>query len=159
MENNSEAEANLKAKMVTSPTRMWIKAFDVLLTRMKDSGFDFRRVSATGVSGQQHGSVYWSRVGVDERLDGKQLDPLKSLNEQLDDDCFTFEDSPIWMDSSTDAECREMEKAVRELSDGAETVASITGAKGVLRIHWFSNYLIHFFIHFFIHSLKGGGMP
>ena len=66
-------------------------------------------VKAVSVSGQQHGTVYWSH-GVNDRLGS--LDSTKSLGIQMKG-AFAFEDSPVWMDSSTSAECVEMEEFVR----------------------------------------------
>ena len=104
---------------------MWVQAFDLLLSRMTSAGFPFSSVAAFAVSGQQHGTVYWA-VGADERL--QHLDPSKTLDEELED-CFTLEHSPVWMDSSTAEECREMEDEVKKRS--GESIRSITGAKGV----------------------------
>lgn len=39
--------------------------------------------------------------------------------------CFSVSDSPIWMDSSTTSQCRELEKAV----GGAQHLASVTGSR------------------------------
>ena len=89
---------------------MWIAALDLLLDRMLLSKFPFQRVKAISVSAQQHGTVYWAR-GVDERLE--KLDSTKPWSEQMSG-AFTFEDSPVWMDSSTGVECAEMEEFVRK---------------------------------------------
>lgn len=55
---------------------------------------------------QQHGSVYW-RKGAESVL--KTLDPTKFLFLQLAN-CFSIQDSPVWMDSSTLSYCEAMEK-------------------------------------------------
>src|SRR5688572_3994377 len=39
---------------------MWIEALDLLLSRIKASGFDLGRVAGVSGAGQQHGSVYLS---------------------------------------------------------------------------------------------------
>ena len=109
---------------------MWVKALDLLLTRMRDLGFPFPRVAAVAVSGQQHGSVYWSK-GAEARL--AALDPALTLYDQLREGAFTFAESPIWMDSSTGAECVEMEAAVRKATSTSSSLASITGAKAYER--------------------------
>lgn len=57
---------------------------------------------------QQHGSVYWQK-GAQETL--KKLDPSQFLHEQLSHS-FSVTNSPIWMDSSTTKQCRELEDAV-----------------------------------------------
>ncbi len=43
---------------VTSPVEMWLKALDMLLSRIKDSDVDLGRVAAISGAGQQHGSVF-----------------------------------------------------------------------------------------------------
>ena len=68
------------ALTVTAPSLMWVKAFDLLLERMKSKGFCFQNVACISGTGQQHGSVYW-RSGAKMRL--KNLDPSKCLHEQL----------------------------------------------------------------------------
>ncbi|XP_053569766.1 xylulose kinase isoform X2 [Bombina bombina] len=110
---------------VTSPALMWIKALDIILDRMKSYGFNFFNVKALSGTGQQHGSVYWKK--------GSQglLNNLASnlpLHELLKS-CFSLTDSPIWMDSSTTAECRYLEEAV----GGAQELANITGSRAYER--------------------------
>uniref|UniRef100_A0A5F9C2T5 Xylulose kinase n=1 Tax=Oryctolagus cuniculus TaxID=9986 RepID=A0A5F9C2T5_RABIT len=65
---------------VTSPVLMWVQALDVLLEKMKASGFDFSQVVALSGAGQQHGSVYWKR-GAGRVL--TSLSPALPLHEQL----------------------------------------------------------------------------
>ncbi|XP_056594582.1 xylulose kinase isoform X1 [Triplophysa dalaica] len=110
---------------VTSPVLMWVKALDVLLKKMKDSGFDFSRVRAISGSGQQHGSVYW-RTGAKQTLN--HLDPKQPLNIILQK-CFSVRDSPVWMDSSTSEQCQCLEAAV----GGAQNLADITGSRAYER--------------------------
>lgn len=66
------------------------------------------RLARFVASFQQHGSVYW-RVGSREKL--QTLNPNLSLKNQLKD-CFAIDQSPIWMDSSTSEQCRQLENAV-----------------------------------------------
>lgn len=75
---------------------------------------------------QQHGSVYWSNDA--ERL-LSTLKPEKSLAEQLSPSAFTFQRSPIWQDSSTTQDCRELEDAM----GGPQVVADITGSRAYER--------------------------
>jgi xylulokinase len=42
---------------VYAPVAMWIEALDLILARMKESGFDFSSVKGVSGAGQQHGSV------------------------------------------------------------------------------------------------------
>lgn len=110
---------------VTAPTIMWVKALDLLLERLKLEGLDFSSVAAVSGTGQQHGSVYW-RKGAEDVL--KAVVPEKFLHEQLQG-CFCIRDSPVWMDSSTSAQCRNLEKSV----GGAQVLADITGSRAYER--------------------------
>ena len=75
---------------------------------------------------QQHGSVYWSAEA--ETL-LSTLDPSKGLAEQLAPAAFTFQRCPIWQDSSTTRECKELEDAV----GGPQVLADITGSRAYER--------------------------
>ncbi|KIY53374.1 D-xylulose kinase [Fistulina hepatica ATCC 64428] len=110
---------------VTSPVAMWLEAMDLLMQRMKDTGVDFSRIAAVSGSGQQHGSVYWSHES-DAMLDG--LDPAEPLL-QLCPHAFSKQRCPIWQDSSTTRECRELEHAV----GGPQALADLTGSRGYER--------------------------
>ena len=57
------------------------------------------------------------------------LDPGKPLLDQLVPRAFSILNSPIWQDSSTTQECRELEEAV----GGAQALADITGSRGYER--------------------------
>jgi xylulokinase len=84
-----------------SPPLMWVEALDVLLAQMKRDGVPLGDVLAVSGSGQQHGSVY-----LNNRAAGALTtpSPLKGLVESLRG-VFSRSTSPIWMDSSTSAEC------------------------------------------------------
>lgn len=110
---------------VTSPAMMWVEALDVLLARMKESGCPLERVVAVSGSGQQHGSV-WLAPGAGASLSG--LRPDRALHEQLAG-LFTVSNSPVWMDSSTTRQCRELESAM----GGAQAVADLTGSRAYER--------------------------
>jgi xylulokinase len=74
---------------------------------------------------QQHGSVYWTQEG--ERV-LSSLDAEKSLAPQLDA-AFAQPHAPIWQDSSTRAECDELERLV----GGAQALADLTGSRAYER--------------------------
>ncbi|KAM4689628.1 xylulose kinase [Discoglossus pictus] len=110
---------------VTSPVLMWIKALDLILDRMKSSCLNLSKVKALSGTGQQHGSVYWKR-GARGVLQNLSTDlPLHDILKA----CFSLKDSPIWMDSSTTAECRHLEEAV----GGPQELANITGSRAYER--------------------------
>lgn len=59
------------------------------------------------IKSQQHGSVWWSK-DAEDRL--SKLSSDEFLHTQL---ATAFvADSPVWMDSSTSADCRALEEAV-----------------------------------------------
>ncbi|KAJ3547302.1 hypothetical protein NM688_g5417 [Phlebia brevispora] len=111
---------------VTSPVKMWLEAFDLITEKMKNAGVDLSRIMGISGDGQQHGSVYWSADA--ERL-LSNLDPSKGLAEQLAPAAFTFQRCPIWQDSSTTRECRELEEAI----GGPQVLADITGSRAYER--------------------------
>ena len=140
---------------VTTPSQ----ALDLLLGRMHESGFPFGRVAAVSGSGQQHGSVYWNK-GAGLVLAG--LQPSQSLHQQLQvccahmytavltcysfvfflfQECFSISQSPVWMDSSTGAQCRLLEQAC----GGPLSLARTTGSRA---------YEVS---HSLLHSDSGGG--
>ncbi|KAI0330926.1 D-xylulose kinase [Cubamyces sp. BRFM 1775] len=111
---------------VTSPVRMWLDAYDLIMERMRAAGVDFSRILGISGDGQQHGSVYWSAEA--ERLLAS-LDPAHPLAEQLSPTAFSIQRAPIWQDSSTTRECRELEAAV----GGAQALADLTGSRAYER--------------------------
>jgi len=110
---------------VTAPTVMWVKALDVLLDRLQVCGADLSTVAAVSGSGQQHGTVYWSN-GSEKTL--KTLNPSGFLHTQLAS-CFSVVNSPVWMDSSTTKQCKNIEDAV----GGPQQLADLTGSKAYER--------------------------
>lgn len=109
---------------IFSPTIMWVEALEVLLEKLKPK-INFGKVVAVSGSGQQHGSVYWKK-GSHAVL--SSLDASKSLLSQLKD-AFSTMNSPLWMDSSTTKQCREIENAV----GGALELAKLTGSRAYER--------------------------
>lgn len=120
---------------------MWIEAVDLLLTRIHESeGGKELLARVAAISGaaqvrssppppslvpnpvpQQHASVYWSTSATTIL---SSLDPSQSLASQLSP-AFASPLSPNWQDSSTTAECREMEAA----AGGVEAMAQRTGSR------------------------------
>lgn len=110
---------------VTAPALMWVAALDLLLARLRDEGAPLGQVACISGSGQQHGSV-WLNAGARAALRG--LRPESPLRPQLEH-IFSVADSPVWMDSSTGAECRALESAL----GGAQAVAELTGSRAYER--------------------------
>ncbi|KAL3505016.1 hypothetical protein ACH5RR_034857 [Cinchona calisaya] len=106
---------------IVSPTLMWVEALDLVLQRLKKSNLDFGNIAAISGSGQQHGSVFWKN-GSKATL--SSLDPKKPLLDQLGN-AFSIKESPIWMDSSTTEQCKDIEKAV----GGPMELSKLTGSR------------------------------
>ena len=104
---------------------MWLEALDLLLERMKEGGCSFSEISAVSGSGQQHGSVYLRKCFAQQLA---RLSPRHDLKNQLAS-CLARDSSPIWMDSSTLAECAEITEAV----GGSEQVCAKSGSIAIER--------------------------
>lgn len=86
---------------------MWLAALDQMLAQLADL-VDLSQIRSIGGSGQQHGSVYL-KGSFSERV--AKLDPRQDLVSQLQS-TFSRPTSPIWMDTSTGAQCREIAAAM-----------------------------------------------
>ena len=113
---------NSDPTIVHTPPLLWVDALDKLLAQMKTDGVALNNIKAISGSGQQHGSVYLNK-NTPETL--SNLDATKSLIENLTD-VFSRTTSPIWMDSSTRAECDETCDALGGLQATAEATGSTT---------------------------------
>ncbi len=111
---------------------MWAEALDLLFAEMKKDGGALGKILAVSGSGQQHGSVYLNDRAADALAN---LDPKKSLVKNLAlsrrsgtkaDGVFARPTSPIWMDSSTAAQCAEIRKKLGGIKAAAETTGSDT---------------------------------
>lgn len=101
---------------------MWVKAMDIVLDRLVMQQADLSTVAAISGSGQQHGSLYWSKHGINTL---QNLDSEKFLHAQIDDSAFVVNRTPIWMDATTTKQCLEMEMAV----GGKLNMVELTGSK------------------------------
>ena len=104
---------------------MWADALEAILERVAASGVEVARIAAISGSAQQHGSVYLN--GDAERMLAR-LDPAQSLASQIAP-ILSRRVSPIWLDSSTSAECAEIAAAV----GGPEQLARHTGSRAFER--------------------------
>ncbi len=95
------------AGVVHANPLMWLEALDLIFTRLA-TATDLKRIQCIAGSGQQHGSVYLD-TSFDERLE--KLDPTGDLASQIKP-ALTRATSPIWMDTSTGIECREITAAL-----------------------------------------------
>lgn len=109
---------------VHADPRMWLEALDLLLERLS-SEMDLSAVRLIAGSGQQHGSVYLDNT-FPQRL--ASLDSSSNLSDQLAP-ALTRRTSPIWMDTSTTAECAEITSAM----GGPEEVCRRSGSIAIER--------------------------
>lgn len=105
---------------------LWVAALDLLLDRMRQAGLPLHEVAAIGGSGQQHGSVY-----LNERFFGivATLQTEHALAGQLAP-ALARRTSPIWMDSSTSAECTEISRQAGcdiQAATGSPAIERFTG--------------------------------
>eukprot|EP00756_Hemistasia_phaeocysticola_P001554 Hpha_TRINITY_DN11098_c0_g2::TRINITY_DN11098_c0_g2_i2::g.92655::m.92655/K00854/xylB, XYLB; xylulokinase len=105
---------------VTCPAGLWVEALERGFAGLKAKKAPLDRVVGISGSAQQHGSVYLNK-GTLHVL--QNLDAGRTLLEQLGG-CFTVPECPVWMDSSTTRECKELESAV----GGADALAKVTGS-------------------------------
>ncbi len=105
---------------------LWVAALDLLLKRLQAQGAPLGQVEGIGGSGQQHGSVY-----LNARAESilASLDPSRDLASQLAP-ALSRKTSPIWMDSSTSAECAELTQAIGprlQTDTGSPAIERFTG--------------------------------
>jgi xylulokinase len=113
---------SLAPGVVHAPPLMWAEALDDVIGMLtREENVDWSRLRAISGSAQQHGSVYLTRSARDRLA---HLDPHRPLAEQMRD-VFARPTSPVWMDTSTTAECRQIEQAL----GGWRAVARLTGSR------------------------------
>jgi xylulokinase len=112
------------AVAVSSPL-MWAEALDVMMERLAHSGLDLGRIAAISGSAQQHGSVYLNASA------GARLERLDSTRPLVDSvaPMLSRPVAPVWLDSSTSAECQQIAAAV----GGQRTLATHTGSRAFER--------------------------
>ncbi|HXD72160.1 MAG TPA: FGGY-family carbohydrate kinase [Vicinamibacterales bacterium] len=105
---------NADPSVVHASPMMWAEALDAVLGRVA-ANVDVSRLAAVAGSAQQHGSVYLSAFGTRGPL-------LERIH-------LSRETTPVWMDSSTPLECREIAGAV----GGDDVLAARTGSRAFER--------------------------
>jgi len=115
---------NSDAKLVHANPLLWVAALERLFSKLKQRGFEFAAVRGVSGSGQQHGSVYLN-TRISDAPAWSTSSPLVEQVKPL----LSRATSPIWMDSSTSAECAEIAAAV----GGDAVVVRITGSRAIER--------------------------
>jgi xylulokinase len=111
-------------KIARVDPRMWIEALDDMLDWLNQRGLS-RKIGGIGVSAQQHGTVYLNQNFITAL---SRLKPSKTFAGQLKD-VFSRNNSPIWMDSSTNKECQEIADSL----GGDLNVTRLTGSAATER--------------------------
>ena len=104
---------------------LWLDGLDLLLQRFMDAGVDLGLVKAISGSGQQHGTVYLNKKFLDADAWPMKADSLAAAVKPM----LSRQTAPIWMDSSTSAECREISAA----AGGVEEVQKRSGSPAIER--------------------------
>lgn len=103
---------------------LWVAALDRILARMRADGVDFSRIDAVSGSGQQHGTVYLSADFEHAYNPAHAAGLVAAVGPFL-----TRRTSPIWMDSSTSSQCREINAAL----GGESQVRARSGSSAIER--------------------------
>ncbi len=104
--------------------RLWLAALEKLFSDLRENGFELHRITAISGSGQQHGTVYLN----EKFLQTGDWEPAPSLAEQISP-MLSRPTAPIWMDSSTSEECKEISRQV----GGSEYIKETTGSPAIER--------------------------
>ncbi len=111
-------------KLRHSDPLMWVEALELLLGDLRAGGVDLGRIRGVSGAGQQHGSVYLGRR-IDDAGNWSAALPLADQVRPL----LSRATAPIWMDSSTSAECAEITRA----AGGDDRMVAITGSVAIER--------------------------
>ncbi|MCD6025250.1 MAG: putative xylulose kinase [Fibrobacteria bacterium] len=111
--------------VVHSPPQLWVRALEETLALLKTQSVPLGQIAAIGFSGQQHASVYLNG-SAEKTLASLRAD--QGLAPQLEN-LYSRKTSPIWMDSSTSAECAEITTAL----GGPDAVCALTGSRAFER--------------------------
>ena len=112
-------EGDLGDGRIHSAPLMWAEALDLLLQTLKDQGHDLSEIDAIAGSGQQHGTVYLNNTAAPALQNISSAFPLKDQLAGI----FSRDTTPIWMDTSTSAQCAEIEDGV----GGQDKLLELTG--------------------------------
>lgn len=103
---------------------VWLAGLERLLGNLRDNDIDLARVESISGSGQQHGTVYLNRNFL-EPASWQWAQGLVPMLKPM----LARTSSPIWMDSSTSAECTEITRA----AGGRDYVQTTTGSPAIER--------------------------
>ena len=116
--------AHQDRRVVHSDPLMWVEALELVLGDLVEAGVNLGDVAGVSGAGQQHGSVYLARSFED--VGSWSLD--RPLRDQVAPR-LSRRTAPIWMDSSTSAECAEITAA----AGGDDRLVAISGSRAIER--------------------------
>ena len=120
--------ANPDPRVCHADPLLWVAAIDLLFAKIVARGFDLAAIRGVSGAAQQHGSVYLKqRIGDTEPWAARE--PLASQVRPL----LSRSTSPIWLDSSTSAECAEISSALGSASPDPAALTTITGSRAIER--------------------------
>lgn len=139
---------------------LWLDGLELTLDRLSKLT-DLSKINAVSVSGQQHGSVYLADGYAAALADGERTTALSAKFKSV----LARATSPIWMDSSTTAECVEIATAL----GGDQALCDLTGSVATPRFTgpqirrffksdpagWARTHRIHLVSSFFASVLAG----
>ena len=111
---------NRDPTVVHSSPLLWADALDRLFLQMKQAKLPVDNIKAISGSGQQHGSVYLTSMAEKQF---REMDLHGTLADNVAR-VLSRPTSPVWMDSSTSAECEE----IRQALGGKQEAARLTGS-------------------------------
>lgn len=106
-----------RGSVVHSPPLMWVEALDKFFAQLCQN-VDASQILGISGSAQQHGSIYLNKA-----FSRALKASTGSLSERLAH-VFSRKTAPVWMDSSTSAECEE----IRQTLGGMHAVLDATGS-------------------------------
>ena len=110
--------------VVHADPMLWLDGLKLALDRLSKLT-DLSQIDAVSVSGQQHGSVYLAEGYAAALADGDSATTWSAKFKSV----LARASSPIWMDSSTTAECAEIAATL----GGDQAVCDLTGSVATMR--------------------------
>ena len=147
---------NPDARVRRADPRMWVAGLELLLERLAATGCPMGEIAAVGGDAQQHAQVYLTEAGIRALADGA-----------CDASWFARAESPIWMDSSTSAECAALDGRFGERlrRDTGSPAIERFAASQVMKFRtedpagWASTARVHLLSSFLASYLAGAEMP
>ena len=111
------------------PPRLYLASIDLLLSRLKSTGFDFSSVTSVNVSGQQHGHLYLNGTAVTAFAVLKRPGAGEQSLVRLLDGVFAYGTAPIWKSANTESQAEE----IRFRMGGSRRMIEVSGSDSPLR--------------------------